>query len=295
MNIKEQGFLLLTSTLGDPERKPLTVAQFRTLAKRVAQMERPSEQRELTASDLLALGYDLAAAERILRLLSQGEQLDWYLAKAKKMDCYPISRIGEDYPVALRSRLGLDAPGCLWAKGDVSILKEPAVALVGSRDLREENCAFAREAGRQAALQGITLISGNARGADREAQQAALEQGGKVISVVADALQKHPLQRNVLYLSQDGFDLDFSPLRALSRNRVIHSLGSLTLVAQCGNKKGGTWSGTADNLRHGFSPVFCFADRTPATEELVQMGAVAVTTDRLSSLSLLCPKQEKLF
>ena len=32
MNGKERGFLLLTSHLGDPERKPLTVAQFRQLA-----------------------------------------------------------------------------------------------------------------------------------------------------------------------------------------------------------------------------------------------------------------------
>ena len=31
----EQGFLLLTSSLGDPHRKPLTVPQFRELAKRV--------------------------------------------------------------------------------------------------------------------------------------------------------------------------------------------------------------------------------------------------------------------
>ena len=295
MNGKEQGFLLLTSTLGDPERKPLTVAQFRTLAQRARTMEHPLLDRELIPEDLMALGYDRAAAERIIRLLSQTEQLNWYLNKGRKMDCYPITRVGESYPAALRSRLKMDAPGCLWAKGDVSILKEPAIALVGSRDLNEENLAFAREAGRQAALQGITLISGNARGADREAQQAALEQGGKVISIVADQLQKQPLRRNALYLSMEGFDLPFSSQRALSRNRVIHSLGSLTLIAQCGDGQGGTWSGTADNLRHGFSPVFCFDDGSPITEELTGMGAAAITLDDLSNLLTLCEKQEKLF
>ena len=40
MNNKERGFLLLTGHLGNPERKPLTVAQFRNLANRVAQMDR---------------------------------------------------------------------------------------------------------------------------------------------------------------------------------------------------------------------------------------------------------------
>ena len=295
MNEKERGFLLLTSTLGDPGRKILTVAQFRTLAQRAAAMERPLTDRDMMPEDLIDLGYDRPAAERIITLLSQTEQLNWYLNKGQKMDCYPISRVSGDYPAALRARLRIDAPGCLWAKGDVSILKEPAVALVGSRDLNEENLAFAREAGRQAALQGITLISGNARGADREAQQAALEQGGKVISVVADQLQKQPLTRNVLYLSQEGFDLGFSSQRALSRNRVIHSLGSLTLIAQCGNKKGGTWSGTTDNLRHGFSPVFCFDDCSPAVKELTQMGATAITTGQLTDLAKLLPEQGSLF
>ena len=45
MTPREQGFLLLTSRLGDPERKPLTVAQFRTLAKQVQAMAAPEESR----------------------------------------------------------------------------------------------------------------------------------------------------------------------------------------------------------------------------------------------------------
>lgn len=295
MNGKERGFLLLTSTLGDPERKPLTVAQFRTLAQRAAEMERPLTNREMHADDLMVLGYDRQSADRIIDLLSQKELLDRYLTRGRKMDCYPVTRLSEHYPAALRKRLGLDAPGCLWTKGDTSFLKEPAVALVGSRDLREENLAFAREVGRQAALQGITLISGNARGADREAQVSALEHGGKVISVVADALEKQPLTRNVLYLSMEGFDLPFSSLRALSRNRVIHAMPSLTFVAQCSLRKGGTWSGTADNLRHGYSPVFCFDDGSPAVNELTQMGAETIVASKLNDLSILCEKQQKLF
>ena len=57
MTPREQGFLLLTSRLGDPERKPLTVAQFRTLTKRVQAMAAPEESRMLRPGDLMALGY----------------------------------------------------------------------------------------------------------------------------------------------------------------------------------------------------------------------------------------------
>ena len=50
----DRGFLLLTSSLGDPERKPLSVPQFRELAKRVADAQREIADRELEIRDLLA-------------------------------------------------------------------------------------------------------------------------------------------------------------------------------------------------------------------------------------------------
>ena len=111
----------------------------------------------------------------------------------------PITRVSDGYPLLLRKRLGLDSPGSLWIKGDASLLSQPAVSLVGSRDLNEPNREFAREVGRQAALQGYVLISGNARGADRTAQESCLNAGGRVISVVADELNKHPERENLIY------------------------------------------------------------------------------------------------
>lgn len=289
MNNKERGFLLLTSQLGNPLRKPLTVAQFRTLAGRVAQMDKPKESRELTEADLLDLGYDRTTANRIIELLSDGELLDRYLFRGCQKDCAPISRVSGEYPLAVRKRLGLDAPGCLWAKGDINLLNTQTVSLVGSRQLYESNQIFAETAGREAARQGFTLVSGNARGADRAAQDACLAAGGRVISVVADELEKYPLTDNVLYLSEDSFDLPFSAARALSRNRVIHSLGYITLVAQCDLGTGGTWDGTVRNLQKGWSPVFCFSDGSPAMTELSQLGGKQIDISRLSHLAQLEP------
>lgn len=290
MTPREQGFLLLTAHLGDPERKPLTIPQFRELALCVQTMERPKAGRELTETDLLALGYNHAFAGRILYLLSQTEQLQWYLEAGRKRGCVPITRISEDYPQRVRKKLGLDAPGVLWAKGDIRILQKPAVALVGSRELREENREFARRVGKQAARQGFVLVSGDARGADRAAQDSCLEHGGSVISIVCDRLEKHPAQERTLYLSEDGFDLAFSAQRALLRNRIIHSLGSRTFVAQSAWKKGGTWDGTCKNLRFGFSPVFCFHDGSDAVRELEQLGATLIAQKELEDINALQPE-----
>jgi len=285
LNPRQQGFLLLTAYLGDPNRKPLTVAQFAALTQQARTTAKPGQQREMTEEDLIALGCDRAFARRVLKLLSQKEQLEWYLEKARQGDIVPVTRVDETYPQQLRKCLGVRAPGTLWARGELSLLEKPLIALVGSRELNPENRRFARELGRQVALQGFCLVSGNARGADRQAQESCLEHGGNVISVVADALEKVTPQSGVLYLSEDGFDLPFSPQRALSRNRIIHSLGQKTFVAQCSNGSGGTWDGTTKNLYNGWSPVFCFDDGSPAFRELTQMGATPVTCDQLKNLS----------
>ena len=287
----ERGFLLLSSHLGDPSRKPLTAAQLRTLGERVRNMESPRQDRELSETDLIQLGYGREMARHIWQLLEDTDVLEHYLSRAQ--DCVPITRVSESYPATLHRRLAGEAPGCLWARGDLSLLNNPAISLVGSRELRPENRLFAESVGRLAAQWGLTLVSGNARGADKAAQNACLEAGGSVISIVADELEKHDPKENMLYLSEDGFDEAFSAQRALSRNRCIHAFGQLTFVAQADLKRGGTWQGTAANLRRSWSPVLCFRDGSAASFALEQLGAYLIDVEELADFAL--PEQMALF
>ena len=291
----ERGFLLLSSHLGEPARKPLTTAQLRVLADRMAYGPRLEEDRDLIPEDLTALGYSAAMASHIVSLLSEEDVLDYYLRKGQILGCTPITRISEHYPHHLRIRLGLDSPGVLWARGDVKLLTQPMVSLVGSRELQEENWKYAAEVGRQAALQGYVLVSGNARGADRTAQESCLDAGGKVISVVADELWKQPLRENLLYISEDDFEAAFSAQRALSRNRVIHALGLKTFVAQSSLHTGGTWDGTVKNLNHGWSPVYGFDDGSAAMTELSQMGMELIEMERLKDFYNLPEPEQNIF
>ena len=295
MNPREKGFLLLTSHLGNPDRKVLSTAQLRVLADRVQNAAFVPEDRELCSMDFQALGYNREMAARMVALLEEEELLDHYISLGTRKGCIPITRVSPDYPLLLRQRLGLDAPGCLWARGDVSILHTPAIALVGSRELREENRAFAEAVGYEAAMQGLTLVSGNARGADRAAQESCLAAGGRVISIVADQLHKWPQRRNLLYLSEEEYDEPFSAQRALRRNRCIHALGRMVFVAQSDVSKGGTWDGCVKNLRFGWSPVACFRDGSEACRQMEQMGAYLIGKEDIRDFGSLKAPEETLF
>ena len=295
MTAGECGYLLLSSKFGDPDRKPLTTAQMRIVAQRAAYLPLVNSGEELTLEHLLAAGVEKQLAEKTLVLLDDTLQLNAYLSRARRTGCTPITRANPGYPVALRKRLGLEAPGCLWAKGNLDILSMPSVSLVGSRALKERNRRFAREVGIQAAKQGFALISGNARGADSAAQDACLEAGGYVVSVLADSLNEYCPDTHRLYMSEDDYDECFSVPRALHRNRVIHCLSDRVFVAQCTLGKGGTWDGSTQNLRRGWSSVYCFRDGSPASVALEQMGAFLIDTEMLADLKSLPQRQPNLF
>ncbi len=295
MKAAERGFLLLTSCLGNPERRPLTQSQLRILAGRVSDMTVTDPDKQLDVRDIMSIGYGQDMAQRIHALLEETDLLEHYLTRAKRAGCVPLTRVNKKYPQRILEKLGQESPGCLWARGDLTILDLPRIALAGSRDIRPENSRFAREVGVQAALQGYVLVSGNARGADRIAQAACLEHGGRVICVLADDMISKPQDDRILYLCEDDYDQPFSAERALSRNRVIHSLCKRTLIAQAELHRGGTWDGSVKNLRHGWSSIFCFQDGSEAASALIQQGAEPVKTDALSHLDKLLDSAYSLF
>ena len=284
MTAREQGFLLLTSSLGDTDRKPLSVSQFRTLILRSKKLPQLRNATTVTMEDMAAMGYDTKMAQRVVNLFGQRELLAEYIRYARRHGCYPIPMTHPDYPATVIGSLGFQSPGVFWAKGDASLLHKRAVALVGSRELNFQNREFARQVGIMAAQKGYVLISGNAKGADSAAQEACLDHGGEVISIVADALTEQVARKGVLYLSEDSCDLHFTPGRALSRNRFIHCMAEATFVAQSNFRKGGTWDGTIKNLRNGWSPVYCFNDGSPAAAELHTMGARLIATDEIQNI-----------
>lgn len=284
MTPAEEGLLLLCCRL-EEDWQPLTLSQHKALRKRVQESRRPGDpDRTLEVEDLEAIGCGRTEAERILEILSRQDWLRKREAYWTKRGVEICTRLSGDYPPRLRERLGNDAPAALFLLGDRSLLQRPAIALVGARDLREEGRAFAEAVGRLAARSGHVLVSGNARGADQTAQEACLEAGGAVISVVADRLLRHAIRRNFLYVSEDGPDLPFSAGRALRRNRLIHAMGAMTFAAQIRYGSGGTWSGSLHNLQHGLSTLYVPEDGSPASVELCRRGALPITVTELDQL-----------
>lgn len=269
----------------------LSLAQARELSRRAraAGIGEEDPLRDVTVKDVRRLGYSEYEAGHIVSLLGRERQLDGYLLAAEKADVAVITRLDARFPQRLREQLGARCPAALFCRGDLRLLQRPCISVVGSRHLASPGAQFAAQAGRLAAREGFTLCSGDAMGADRTAQEACLRGGGSVLIFPATELVYCPARENVLYAAEGGFELGFSAQRALGRNRFIHAMGEKTLVAQTGFGKGGTWSGSLDNLQHEYSPLFVFDDGSEGARALCARGATPVQA--LTSLQALTPAQ----
>ena len=291
MTAAERGVLLLCSQLDADGPQPLTMAQFRELSKRAHAVGMGGDDplRELTPSDIRTLGYDAAEADRIAALLGREAQLDRLLSLCESRGITPLARISDAYPARLCRVLGLSCPPVLFAVGNAALLSARCISLVGSRELSADGRRFAEKVGALCAAEGYTLCSGGAVGADRAAQDACLAAGGNVLVFTAEPLFQKQGDEHIVYVAEGGISLPFSAARAMSRNRLIHAMGEKTLVAQTGFGAGGTWNGTLDNLRHGYSPVFLRDDGSAGAAALIARGACPVSD--VDSLSALTPPQ----
>jgi DNA processing protein len=135
-----------------------------------------------------------------------------------------------------------DPPPVLFAKGELALLGQPAVAIVGSR----EHSLYGQEACRalawDAARAGVAVVSGMARGLDAVAHGAALDAGGATIGILANGLGVvYPAANRALYrrVVEQGLLLtEFPPGERPHagsfprRNRLISGLARVTVVVE---------------------------------------------------------------
>jgi DNA processing protein len=150
------------------------------------------------------------------------------------------------YPELLR--LSPDAPPLLYVRGRVDVLREPQLAMVGSRNPTAGGRATAREFAASFARLGLTITSGLALGIDAACHEGALAAGGTTIAVLGCGLDIcYPRENRALFdrIAGSGalvseFPPGTEPRAALfpQRNRIIAGLAHGTLVVEAARRSG---------------------------------------------------------
>lgn len=183
--------------------------------------------------------------------LSYLESADETLVQAdlnwmKKDNCHILTLIDERYPSQLK--IIADPPPLLYVRGDVDCLKEPQLAIVGSRNPTTGGKQNAQQFSADLSKLGLIITSGMASGIDAQAHIGALAQGAKTIAVCGTGLDRiYPAKHKALahQISMQGaliseFFIGTSPIASNfpRRNRIISALSLGTLVVEASIKSG---------------------------------------------------------
>ena len=97
--------------------------------------------------------------------------------------------ISKEYSSMLKKNLGMSySPSVLYTKGNLDLLKEDSVAIVGSRKANEISLLFADNIAKNAADSYKVVVSGFAKGIDRQALDSALKYNGHSIIVLPQGI-----------------------------------------------------------------------------------------------------------
>lgn len=271
--------------------RPLSGTEYLRLARFLMMHDcRPAD---LTSADPGKLSGTGFAEDRLRALLGRGMAMALALERWSRGGIRVLGRGDPDYPANLRRRLRGAAPHLLFVCGPSELLDAEALCIVGSRDATEEGLEVARSLGSACAAAHVAVVSGGARGIDREAMQAALEKGGKSVGILSDSLARAALSKDYRMAIADGRlalasavdpDARFTVSSAMSRNKYLYALAKAAVIVDS-DVKGGTWSGAVENAERHWVPAYVrlSGETRPGNHRLAALGVMSLPEDTIDA------------
>ena len=201
-------------------------------------------------------------------------------------DLIPI--ISSEYSNTLKENLkDSKSPSLLYVKGDKTILKEKSIAIVGSRNASETSLQFADNIAKMASQEHKVVVSGFAKGVDKQALDSILKYNGQSIIVLPQGIATFDSGFRTYYkplISGDLLVLSVFPPKAswntgyaMARNPIIYGLANDIYIAES-SEKGGTWSGAIDGLKKGRNVYVRLSSKEEnnANLLLIEKGGIAI-------------------
>jgi len=191
--------------------------------------------------------HELPAASYAFLKKPEWRQVDQHLRWAQLAANHIVTLHDPAYPSALIQIT--DPPPVLFVTGDVSLLRNPQLAIVGSRNPSVYGKEAAFNLAQQLAAAGYTITSGLAQGIDTAAHQGALHHAqGTTIAVIGtgqDHIYPHGNRQLADVIAKRGAIISELPLGTgphpghfPRRNRIISGMSAGTIVAQASLRSG---------------------------------------------------------
>lgn len=171
------------------------------------------------------------------------EDTDWLTSSN---NCYIITIHCSEYPALLKQIS--NPPPLLYVQGGLSLLSDPQLAIVGSRNPTKGGLSNAYEFSKYLGKSGLCITSGLALGVDGAAHKGALDADSPTIAVIATGIDRvyparhrelaHKIVSNGAIISEFPIGTQARPENFPRRNRIISGMAHGTLVVEAAKRSG---------------------------------------------------------
>lgn len=252
-----------------------------------------------TELELKKIGFDRRSIKSFLDTRHHLD-LDAELARVHKAGIHLTIWDGEDYPRYLQEIP--NPPPLLYRQGEIQERDRWAVAVVGTRRLTTYGRQVTRDLVTGLVRNGVTIVSGLARGIDAIAHKTALDMGGRTIAVLGSGLDSvYPAENRQMarqiangqgaVISEYGMGVRPEAKNFPPRNRIISGLSMGVIVIEAGERSGAliTTKFALEQDRDVFAvPGNINSPASLGTNRLIQQGAKLVLSaeDVLEELNM---------
>lgn len=191
---------------------------------------------------------DLLSTEEYHKMLEKYDRrmLDSSIENMQKAGIKILTIFSSEYPSVLKDLP--DRPLILYAKGDLSLLKEKCLAVVGTRTPTNYGKIITEKFVDKLARSGLVIVSGLCYGIDAIAHRKTLDVDGKTIAIVGSGFNNiYPATNTALAneIAEKGLLLSEYPPSFVAkrytfprRNRIVAGISSGVLIPEAGMKSG---------------------------------------------------------
>lgn len=239
----------------------------------------------------------------LLSVLSADQKEEYYSQyetveglKIKSHDVRFNTVLDQSYPVNLKSLLKLNTPPVLSMIGNINLLSNRTVGFSGSRKVSEKGVAITKDCVEQLSQEkDISIVSGYAKGVDKEAHYTALASGGSTIIILPNGISSFYVRQElkdvwdwdrVLVISEYLPKDKWSVSRAMNRNNTIIGLSDIMVVVEAGLTGGSLDAGlrTLEDNKPLYVPLYSdYPESALGNKVLLERGAKCIRRGRQSN------------
>tara|TARA_Y100000816_G_C26052030_1_gene551700 strand:- start:103 stop:1050 length:948 start_codon:yes stop_codon:yes gene_type:complete len=203
----------------------------------------------------------------------------------------------KNYPKILLENLGNDSPPVIFCGGKIELFNTNGIAIVGSRNVCKDGIECTKKLAKNLSQEGFNIISGYAKGVDTLSHLSSLENDGTTTFVLSHGITRFKKKKEfedkkwtgqILAVSEFLPNDDWSPSRAMIRNKTIIGLSKAVIVIQSGPQKDekGNMSGTFNSGQLAIKynvPMFVvnplIVENAKGNQELIKLGGIEIDSE----------------